>query len=189
MVLRQGMKRQIRKMFYALGYEVQKLVRVRIGPLEIEKMPPGAMRALTQKEIEALLASGVSTEEASPRPAPHRRPVRRPAFARRAEDAPRPERPRRPAPSHASPAARGGRGSVEEIPFVPRANRPEHREERPQKARPFARSTGKPAGKFGAKSWDKPKPWARKPHTEKAKPAAKPGPRPFAKFERRRPGE
>ena len=34
-VLRQGIKRQIRLMFFKLGYEVKRLIRTRIGRLEI----------------------------------------------------------------------------------------------------------------------------------------------------------
>ncbi len=58
MVLTQGLKRQIRLMFYELGYEVERLVRTRIGTLKIDNLPPAAWRVLTRKEIEALLASG-----------------------------------------------------------------------------------------------------------------------------------
>lgn len=207
-VLRQGMKRQIRLMFYALGYEVNKLVRVRIGPICIEKMPAGSWRALTQKEIASLLAEGAANaakagEEPS-HPKPHRKPMRRPSFQRhapgkegsrpavRAGDAPRSEGPRRPLPSHASAGARRERGAVEEIPFVPRAGRPQRGEGRPEprgegrseKFSPVAR----PARKFAGKAGEHSKPWMKKPQTEKAKPRAKSGPRPFAKFERRRPG-
>jgi len=65
-VLRQGMKRQIRLMLYEVGYEVEKLVRTRIGPLRIEGLPTGHWRALTQKEVTALLTSG--EKEASNKP-------------------------------------------------------------------------------------------------------------------------
>lgn len=53
-VLRQGLKRQIRQMFYTLGYEVERLVRVRIGPLTVKDLPPGRWRTLSEKEISAL---------------------------------------------------------------------------------------------------------------------------------------
>ena len=58
MVLRQGMKRQIRLMFHHLGYEVIKLTRTRIGPIRLENLPPGAWRVLTREEIASLLAAG-----------------------------------------------------------------------------------------------------------------------------------
>ncbi|MEI8340063.1 MAG: pseudouridine synthase [Verrucomicrobiota bacterium] len=54
LVLRQGLKRQIRLMFYSLEYEVKQLCRTRIGPLKLEGMRPGEWRMLTPKEIEFL---------------------------------------------------------------------------------------------------------------------------------------
>jgi 23S rRNA pseudouridine2605 synthase len=59
MVLKQGLKRQIRMMLYAVGeYEVERLVRVRLGPLRIESVAPGEWRLLTAKEIAALRGPG-----------------------------------------------------------------------------------------------------------------------------------
>lgn len=58
MVLRQGIKRQIRLMFYELGYEVTHLRRVRIGSLMLGSMHPGEWRLLSGKEIAALKSSG-----------------------------------------------------------------------------------------------------------------------------------
>ena len=56
-VLRQGMKRQIRVMFYRLGYEVKRLLRIRIGGLQLSKLSPGEWRALRAREV-ALLTAG-----------------------------------------------------------------------------------------------------------------------------------
>jgi 23S rRNA pseudouridine2605 synthase len=53
-VLRQGLKRQLRLMFYRLGYEVERLVRVRIGGLRLEDLPPGGWRVLSGKEIDEI---------------------------------------------------------------------------------------------------------------------------------------
>jgi 23S rRNA pseudouridine2605 synthase len=53
-VLRQGLKRQIRLMFYAMGYEVERLVRVRIGPITTGTTAPGTWRLLSQKEVAGL---------------------------------------------------------------------------------------------------------------------------------------
>ena len=58
-VLRQGLKRQIRLMFYELGYEVVHLRRVRIGPLKLGHLRPGEWRLLTPKEL-ALLRGPVA---------------------------------------------------------------------------------------------------------------------------------
>jgi len=46
-VLRQGINQQIRRMFYEVGYEVKRLVRVRIGKLRLGDLPRGQWRALT----------------------------------------------------------------------------------------------------------------------------------------------
>ena len=43
-------------MLYELGYEVERLVRTRIGPLKIGGMRPGEWRLLDAKEIAALKA-------------------------------------------------------------------------------------------------------------------------------------
>jgi 23S rRNA pseudouridine2605 synthase len=50
-VLRQGINRQIRRMFLALGYEVKRLVRVRIGELRLGDLPRGHWRAVTGAEL------------------------------------------------------------------------------------------------------------------------------------------
>ena len=53
-VLKQGINRQIRRMFYEIGYEVNRLVRVRIGNLKLEKLPRGHWRPLTAAELKSL---------------------------------------------------------------------------------------------------------------------------------------
>jgi len=53
-VLRQGIKRQIRRMFASLGYKVKRLVRTRIGNLRLGNLPRGHWRALTKRELEML---------------------------------------------------------------------------------------------------------------------------------------
>jgi 23S rRNA pseudouridine2605 synthase len=58
--LRQGWKRQIRRMFAALGVPVERLVRVRIGPVRLETLPSGSVRPLTAQEIRALGAGHVT---------------------------------------------------------------------------------------------------------------------------------
>jgi 23S rRNA pseudouridine2605 synthase len=58
-VLRQGIKRQIRLMLYEMGYEVEKLVRTRIGPIRIGDLEPGQWRMLTKHELAALREGAV----------------------------------------------------------------------------------------------------------------------------------
>ncbi|MEY2555326.1 MAG: rRNA synthase [Verrucomicrobiota bacterium] len=53
-VLRQGINQQIRRMFYAVGYEVERLVRVRIGNLRLGDLPRAHWRALSKSEVHAL---------------------------------------------------------------------------------------------------------------------------------------
>lgn len=51
-VLKQGLKRQIRLMFYYLGFEVERLTRIRIGWLHLRGLAKGAHRQLTPTEAE-----------------------------------------------------------------------------------------------------------------------------------------
>jgi 23S rRNA pseudouridine2605 synthase len=50
-VLTQGLKRQIREMFYKVGFEVRRLARVQIGNLGLGNLAPGQHRVLTQDEV------------------------------------------------------------------------------------------------------------------------------------------
>lgn len=54
-VLEHGAKRQIRVMFEALGYQVTKLMRVRIGSLGLGDLEPGRWQQLESHEIALLL--------------------------------------------------------------------------------------------------------------------------------------
>ncbi|MFC5455045.1 pseudouridine synthase [Prosthecobacter fluviatilis] len=51
-VLKMGLKRQIRMMLYYLGYEVTRLTRIRIGWLKLHGLAKGAYKELTPTEIE-----------------------------------------------------------------------------------------------------------------------------------------
>ena len=53
--LTQGLNRQIRRMCYKLGYQVTKLVRIRIISLELGNLPVGEWRHLSQSEINDLI--------------------------------------------------------------------------------------------------------------------------------------
>ena len=48
----EGRNRQIRRMFAYLGYTVARLIRLSIGRLQLDDMPPGSWRYLSSKEIE-----------------------------------------------------------------------------------------------------------------------------------------
>jgi pseudouridine synthase len=56
-VLRQGWKRQLRRSFQAIGYQVFDLARVRIGPLRLGDLEEGKSRVLTAEEVTALKAA------------------------------------------------------------------------------------------------------------------------------------
>lgn len=51
--LHEGRNRQIRKMFEEIGHHVEKIRRVRYGPLELD-LPPGESRVLSPKEVSQL---------------------------------------------------------------------------------------------------------------------------------------
>ncbi len=56
LTLREGKKRQIRRTMLALRHPVKRLVRVRVGPIRLGKLPRGAARSLTAAEIQTLRA-------------------------------------------------------------------------------------------------------------------------------------
>jgi 23S rRNA pseudouridine2605 synthase len=53
-VLGEGRKRQIRRMCDAVGHPVRRLIRVRIGPIELGDLGVGAHRPLTRAELRRL---------------------------------------------------------------------------------------------------------------------------------------
>jgi 23S rRNA pseudouridine2604 synthase len=59
-VLGQGRKRQIRRMFQALGVRVRRLHRVQVGGLRLDDLPMGRWRELTMDETENLLMRDAS---------------------------------------------------------------------------------------------------------------------------------
>jgi 23S rRNA pseudouridine2605 synthase len=77
MVLLTGWKRQVRRMCIAVGLKVTRLVRVRMGPLELGKLRPGEFRDLTKREIDVMTAP-------VPQPKPQVRDDREPDIAERA---------------------------------------------------------------------------------------------------------
>jgi 23S rRNA pseudouridine2605 synthase len=57
-VMREGRKREVRRIFDALEHPVRRLVRERLGPISLGDLPPGAWRELTAVEVEALRSIG-----------------------------------------------------------------------------------------------------------------------------------
>lgn len=60
----EGRNRQIRRMFEAVGHHVEKIKRVRYGPLTLD-VPPGEFRSLTLKEVERLKSASRSSQKKS----------------------------------------------------------------------------------------------------------------------------
>jgi 23S rRNA pseudouridine2605 synthase len=56
MTIREGRRRQVRRMVEAVGGKVTQLRRVREGTLELGSLPEGAVQALTEAEVEGLRA-------------------------------------------------------------------------------------------------------------------------------------
>ncbi len=54
LIIHEGKKRQIRRMFHAVGHKVVYLKRVQIGSLSLGKLPIGKYRLLTAAEVEGL---------------------------------------------------------------------------------------------------------------------------------------
>jgi len=51
LVIHEGKNRQVRRMCDAVGHRVERLVRLRIGPIRDPKLKPGESRKLTQDEL------------------------------------------------------------------------------------------------------------------------------------------
>ena len=50
----EGRNREIRRLCEAVGLEVDRLVRIRFGPVELGDLPSGKVRSLTKQELKAL---------------------------------------------------------------------------------------------------------------------------------------
>jgi len=55
LVLREGRNHEVRRMLEAIGHPVRRLIRTRIGPVQIGGLRPGTYRALSQVEVRELL--------------------------------------------------------------------------------------------------------------------------------------
>jgi 23S rRNA pseudouridine2605 synthase len=67
LVIREGRKREIRRAMDALGHRVVRLVRERMGPLVLARLPLGAARRLGPREVMELLAFAKAREQATAR--------------------------------------------------------------------------------------------------------------------------
>jgi 23S rRNA pseudouridine2605 synthase len=55
LVMTEGRKREVRRLLAAVGLPVSRLVRLRVGPVRLGGLPPGATRPLTSDEVRDLL--------------------------------------------------------------------------------------------------------------------------------------
>ena len=60
LVMTEGRKREVRRLLAAVGLPVTRLVRLRVGPITLDGMSPGDVRALDRAEIQALASTAVS---------------------------------------------------------------------------------------------------------------------------------
>jgi 23S rRNA pseudouridine2605 synthase len=58
----EGRKREVRRLFAALGYDVRRLVRIRLGPLALDGMDVGEWRALSASEVAALSGASAAAQ-------------------------------------------------------------------------------------------------------------------------------
>jgi len=64
--LAEGKNRQVRRMCDGVGLDVEKLVRVALGPLKLGKLPAGAWRHLEPDEVAALRGASAAVRRAPP---------------------------------------------------------------------------------------------------------------------------
>ncbi len=57
LIMKEGKKREIRRMLAAVGHPVHRLIRVRFGPLTLGDLEPGQWRFLTPEEVKTLQAA------------------------------------------------------------------------------------------------------------------------------------
>jgi 23S rRNA pseudouridine2605 synthase len=64
-ILRQGWKRQLRRMFGAVDAPIERLVRIRIGPVRIDGLRSGRIRPLKAPEVRGLAGGGGRSRDAT----------------------------------------------------------------------------------------------------------------------------
>lgn len=61
--IHEGRKRQVRRMFSAIGHRVERLTRIRLGHLELKGLKEGEYRRLTRKEVSELRKLALGRKE------------------------------------------------------------------------------------------------------------------------------
>ncbi len=57
-VITEGRKREVRRMFHYVGHDVERLIRTRIGPVKLGDLRSGKYRDLTPSEVEWFFKKG-----------------------------------------------------------------------------------------------------------------------------------
>jgi len=65
-VMTEGRKREVRRMFDQLGHPVERLVRTAIGPVRDKRLEPGSWREMTLDEVRSLYSAAGATWEDGP---------------------------------------------------------------------------------------------------------------------------
>jgi 23S rRNA pseudouridine2605 synthase len=65
--VREGMNREVRRVFARFGLKVKKLKRIRVGPLNLGVLPVGGFRILSPREVEQLRAAALKAAEENER--------------------------------------------------------------------------------------------------------------------------
>jgi pseudouridine synthase len=55
LTITEGKNRQVRRMFEVIGHRMMKLVRIRIGGLQLDELPIGKFKVLSHKEAQKAL--------------------------------------------------------------------------------------------------------------------------------------
>jgi 23S rRNA pseudouridine2605 synthase len=67
LVMAEGRKREVRRMFDAVGFPVRRLIRIRVGPVRLENLPAGRTRPLGAEEVAELYrVTGLDRATAGP---------------------------------------------------------------------------------------------------------------------------
>lgn len=98
--LSEGRNRQVRRMLAQAGCRVKRLVRIKMGPIELTGLKPGQWRDLTRQEVAMLRRLAESAERREPKGLVQKidKPAERPSL-RELAGRPAPERPRSASPA------------------------------------------------------------------------------------------
>ncbi len=77
--LREGRNREVRRAMEALGFTVNRLIRISYGPFQLGQLKPGEVEEIRRKVVRDQLGLDDADPTGTAKPAPKRRPRRRPS--------------------------------------------------------------------------------------------------------------